>query len=132
MNKFLIAAIGLVFLLGSSATMASGNKESALPPMAAQDILNQMACDGKKAGDKIKDRVISGTSNANISFDDLCAMLIREGFTKKTTASSHFIFTRSDVPHIINLQPKKDGKSKPYQVKQVSFIVQNHPKPNEP
>lgn len=56
MNKFLIAAIGLAFLLGSSATMASGNKESALPPMAAQDILNQMACEGKKAGDKIKDR----------------------------------------------------------------------------
>ncbi len=42
MNKFLIAAIGLVFLLGSSATMA---------------ILNQMGCDGKKAGEKIRDRV---------------------------------------------------------------------------
>ena len=54
MNKFLIAAIGLVFLLGSSATMASGNKESELPPMAAQDILNQMACDGKKAGEKFE------------------------------------------------------------------------------
>ena len=57
MNKSLFAVIGLVFVLGSSAAMASGNKESALPPMAAQDILNQMACEGKKAGDKIKDRV---------------------------------------------------------------------------
>lgn len=37
--------------------MASGNKESELPPMAAQDILNQMGCEGKKAGEKIKDRV---------------------------------------------------------------------------
>lgn len=57
MSKFLIAAIGLVFLLGSSATMASGNKESSMPPMAAQDILNKMQCDNKKAGEKIKDRI---------------------------------------------------------------------------
>lgn len=56
MNKFLIAAIGLVFVMGSSATMASGNLESKLPPMAAQDILNKMACEGKKDGEKIKDR----------------------------------------------------------------------------
>lgn len=57
MNKFLIAAIGLVFVMGSSAAMASGNLESNLPPMSAQDILNKMACEGKKDGEKIKDRI---------------------------------------------------------------------------
>ena len=56
MNKFLIAAFASVFLLGSSVTMASGNLESSLPFMSAQDILNKIACEGKKAGDKIKDR----------------------------------------------------------------------------
>ncbi|MBS0299465.1 MAG: hypothetical protein JSR32_05980 [Proteobacteria bacterium] len=56
MNKYLIAAIGLVFLMGSSVTMASGNKESKMPPMAAQDILNKMSCEGKKDGEKIRDR----------------------------------------------------------------------------
>ncbi len=56
MNKCLIAAISLVFLFGSSVTMASGNKESKMPPMSAQDILNQMSCEGKKAGEKIRDR----------------------------------------------------------------------------
>ncbi len=56
MNKFLIAATGLVFLMGSSTIMASGNKESKMPPMAAQDILNQMSCEGKKDGEKIRDR----------------------------------------------------------------------------
>ena len=45
MNKFLIAAFASVFLL-----------ESSLPFMSAQDILNKIACEGKKAGDKIKDR----------------------------------------------------------------------------
>jgi hypothetical protein len=57
MNKFLSAICASVFLLGSSAVLASGNLESALTPVSAQDILNKMACEGKKAGDKIKDRI---------------------------------------------------------------------------
>ncbi|WP_297324820.1 hypothetical protein [Nitrosomonas sp.] len=56
MNKFLIAVFASVFLFGSSVTFASGNLESGLPPVSAQDILNKMACEGKKAGDTIKDR----------------------------------------------------------------------------
>ena len=56
MNKLVIAAFASVFLFGSSVTMASGNLESALPFVSAQDILNKIACEGKKAGDKIKDR----------------------------------------------------------------------------
>lgn len=57
MNKLLIAIAASIFLFGSSVTMASGNLESSLPPMSAQDILNQMACENKKAGEKIKDRI---------------------------------------------------------------------------
>jgi hypothetical protein len=56
MSKYLIAVLGLVFLMGSSVTMASGNKESKMPPMAAQDILNKLSCEGKKDGEKIRDR----------------------------------------------------------------------------
>ena len=56
MNKFIIAAISLAFLFGSSVTMASGNKESKMPPMSAQDILNKWSCEGKKDGEKIRDR----------------------------------------------------------------------------
>ena len=57
MNKFVIAVSTAIFLLGSSFVMASGNKESSLPYMSAQDILNKMACEGKKDGEKIKDRI---------------------------------------------------------------------------
>ncbi len=57
MNKFVIVISTAIFLLGSSFAMASGNKESSLPYMSAQDILNKMACEGKKDGEKIKDRV---------------------------------------------------------------------------
>jgi len=77
--------------------------------------------------DKIKARVASGTANANLSFADICAMLPHEGFANKTIAGSHHVFTRPDVPDIINLQPGKDGKAKPYQVKQVAAILQAYP-----
>ena len=56
MNKLLIAVIGTLFVLGSSTVMASGNKESKMPPMSAQDILNKISCEGKKDGEKIRDR----------------------------------------------------------------------------
>ncbi len=56
MNKILVGVLASIFLFSSSAAFASGNKESALPPMSAQDILNKMSCEGKKAGEKIRDR----------------------------------------------------------------------------
>jgi predicted RNA binding protein YcfA (HicA-like mRNA interferase family) len=55
-------------------------------------------------------------------------MLKHEGFAMKSTGGSHHIFTRADVPDIINLQPGKDGKAKPYQVKQVAALLQTYPK----
>jgi len=69
-----------------------------------------------------REKVLSGTSNANVRFDDLCGLLIRLGFEERTN-SSHHIFTKEGVPEIINLQPKHDGKAKPYQVKQVKDII---------
>jgi len=56
MNKILVGVLASIFLLGSSAAFASGNKQSAIPPMSAQDILNKMSCEGKKDGEKIRDR----------------------------------------------------------------------------
>lgn len=73
---------------------------------------------------KIKDRVLSGTSNANVHFDDLCGLLTHLGFASRVKASSHHIFTRKDVAEIINLQPARDGKAKPYQVRQVAGLIQ--------
>ena len=57
MNKFILAIFTSVFLFGSSVILASGNLSSALPPVSAQDILNKIGCEGKKDGEKIKDRI---------------------------------------------------------------------------
>ena len=43
------------------------------------------------------------------------------GFAERIKGDYH-IFTRENVIEIINLQPLRDGKAKPYQVKQVRNI----------
>lgn len=73
--------------------------------------------------DKLRDRIFTGTSNANIGFTDLCALLIHDGFQTRPGSGSHRIFWKEGVDEIINLQPRSDGKAKPYQVKQVSDIL---------
>lgn len=62
-------------------------------------------------------QILSGTSDANIGFKDLCQLLIHLGFDERTKGSHH-IFRKSGIEEKINLQ--KDGnKAKPYQVKQI-------------
>ncbi|GJM40246.1 MAG: toxin HicA [Ardenticatenaceae bacterium] len=74
---------------------------------------------GKK--EKILLKIMRGTSDANISFNDLCLVLHHLGFAERIKGSHH-IFTRSDVEEILNLQPKR-SKAKAYQVKQVRNII---------
>ncbi len=74
--------------------------------------------------DKLLDRILRGTSDANIAFGELCQLLGRLGFDERVRGSHH-IFTKKDVEEIINLQPK-GSKAKAYQVKQVRGIVLKH------
>ncbi len=45
------------------------------------------------------------------------------GFTEREGKGSHRIFHREGIEDLINLQPTRDGKAKPYQVRQVRAIV---------
>jgi hypothetical protein len=65
--------------------------------------------------------VLSGASDQNILFADLCWLLKRLQFEERIRGSHH-IFTRADIAEIINIQPK--GKqAKAYQVKQIRTII---------
>jgi predicted RNA binding protein YcfA (HicA-like mRNA interferase family) len=66
--------------------------------------------------------LFSGNSDQNIRFADICSLLVKAGFAERIKGSHH-IFTRKGVPEIINLQPTSDGKTKPYQVKQVRELL---------
>jgi hypothetical protein len=71
--------------------------------------------------DKVLQRVLSGSSDANIAFAELKGLLIRLGFDERVRGDRH-IFTRGTVAEILNLQPK-GSNAKPYQVKQVRDII---------
>ena len=62
--------------------------------------------------------ILTGRSDANISFADICHLLERAGFTRKPGKGSHTLFHKEGVEEIINLQPI-GNKAKPYQVKQI-------------
>jgi hypothetical protein len=71
--------------------------------------------------EKLLDRILRGASDASIPFDDLCSLLVRFGFERRTRGS-HNIFRKPGVVEKLNLQ--RDGsKAKPYQVRQVRDII---------
>jgi predicted RNA binding protein YcfA (HicA-like mRNA interferase family) len=71
--------------------------------------------------DKILDKILRGTSDANIAFEDLRNMLLHLGFDERVRGSHH-IYRKEGIEEKINLQ--RDGnKAKPYQVKQVRSII---------
>ena len=70
---------------------------------------------------KIIDKILRGTSDANIGFAELCHLLISLGFDERIRGDHH-IFTKDGVIEILNIQPK-GSQAKPYQVKQVISVI---------
>lgn len=70
---------------------------------------------------KIEIQILSGRSDANIDFTDLCRLLDKFGFDERIKGSHH-VFTKDGVEEIINIQPI-GSKAKAYQVKQVRNLI---------
>ncbi len=74
--------------------------------------------------DNLRQRILSGRSDANIRFNDLRMFLLRLGFVERVRGSHH-IFRKGGIRERINLQ--RDGShAKPYQVRQVRQVVLRH------
>ena len=80
---------------------------------------------GMSRDNDLRQRILSGRSDANIRFEELRSFLLRLGFTERVSGSHH-IFRREGVRELINLQ--RDGsQAEPYQVRQVrQAILRNH------
>ncbi len=70
---------------------------------------------------KLIAKILSGTSDSNLAFADLCRVLNYLGFDRRIKGSHH-IFTRDGIDEILNLQPN-GGMAKAYQVKQVRNVL---------
>lgn len=66
-------------------------------------------------------RLLSGTADAAIRFDDLCSLLESLGFDKRVKGGHH-LFRKTGVEERINLQ-REGNNAKPYQVKQVRAVI---------
>ena len=71
---------------------------------------------------KLLERILSGGSDANISFEQTRNLLKALDFEERIRGS-HYKFIRSDIEELINLQEIEGGKCKPYQVRQVREVL---------
>ncbi len=76
--------------------------------------------------EKLKTIILSGKSDKNINFNELCNLLIRLGFELDRIKGDHHIFKMEGIEKLIDLQPdKKDSsKAKSYQVAQVRKFIE--------
>ena len=79
--------------------------------------------------EKVLNRVLGGSSDATIAFDDLCGLLEHLGFERRTRGS-HNIFRRSGIAERPTLQ-RAGNQAKPYQVKQVRAIILEYQRGDE-
>ena len=77
--------------------------------------------------DKFRRKLLSGQSDNNIDFADLCRYVERLGFAERPDGSggSHRVYDKAGVPEIINLQPT-GSLAKSYQARQVRRIIENY------
>jgi predicted RNA binding protein YcfA (HicA-like mRNA interferase family) len=66
--------------------------------------------------------ILSGTKDNNIPFDDIVLLLNHLEFNCRIKGSHH-IFYKNGIDEIINIQPGKSNKAKPYQVKQIRNLL---------
>lgn len=64
----------------------------------------------------VLDKVLIGTSDKNIRFIELRKLILSLDFYERIKGDHH-IYSKNGVSEIINIQPLKDEKAKPYQVK---------------
>ena len=70
---------------------------------------------------KTLNKVLRGLSDSNISFVDLCQLLLTLGFDERIKGGHH-IFSKESIEEIINIQAVK-SKAKAYQVKQIRNLI---------
>ncbi len=72
---------------------------------------------------KLLEKILGGS--LNVSFADMRRLVEAFGFRLARVSGSHHIFTRPDVPELVNLQNAR-GKAKPYQIRQFLKLVEEY------
>jgi predicted RNA binding protein YcfA (HicA-like mRNA interferase family) len=62
--------------------------------------------------EKLAAKILSGRSDKNFTFDDLCYVLERAGFQLRSGRGSHRIYYKEGVGEIVNVQPRNGKRSR--------------------
>jgi predicted RNA binding protein YcfA (HicA-like mRNA interferase family) len=72
---------------------------------------------------KLLEKVLAGPKN--VHFNDMISLVEAFGFRLSRVRGSHHIFELPQIPELVNLQ-EKNGKAKPYQVRQFLQLVEQY------
>jgi predicted RNA binding protein YcfA (HicA-like mRNA interferase family) len=72
---------------------------------------------------KLLEKVLA--SPKNVQFSDMISLVEAFGFRLSRVRGSHFIFAHPRIPELVNLQ-EKNGKAKPYQIRQFLELVEQY------
>lgn len=73
---------------------------------------------------KILEKILAGSKN--VRFDEFMTLLEAYGFVLVRIRGSHRVFSHPDTLELLSIQPKKDGKAKPYQMRQFLKMVEEY------
>ena len=73
---------------------------------------------------KLLEKMIN--SPKNIRFEELVLLLEAFGFIHDRVRGSHHIFVRDDIIEILSIQSSKNGKAKPYQIRQFIRLIEQY------
>lgn len=62
----------------------------------------------------------------DVRFSHLQSLAEALGFSLARRSGSHHIYVHQTIDALVNLQPDKNGKAKPYQVRQILDIVERY------
>lgn len=68
---------------------------------------------------KLLQKIMSGQQDGNVTFAEALQLLKILGYTLRQNSGSHTVAGIPDVPGLLTLQPRKDGKAKSYQLVQI-------------
>lgn len=76
--------------------------------------------------EKLIKKLMDKQQTGNLRFSEFKTVLVSLGFSVRNTGGSHHVCSNPGVREIINIQPKENGKSKPYQVDQAREIIKQY------
>ena len=68
---------------------------------------------------------LAGGAVQNVAFVDMTNLVRGFGFTLARMNGSHYIFSRDDIPELINIQ-NVGGQAKPYQIRQFLRLIEKY------